>query len=192
MPLFIFFFAIFQLGDCHSWVHCVDYRGSGNSLNYFDGSKCKGVPRNWFKSYGSGFYNAVPRHNQFGVDRGYNLHNNGAIYDGRTGRHTCQGDATLGLDRNYDGANNVVHYEVGKSYRLAWPAKNHVAATCDNRWNPDFGLRLYAYRQNQNNLKNPNQAEFNRGQLSASFSDDPHVPGRIDFKGFQNCPKFCD
>ena len=57
----------------------------------------------------------------FEKDRGYNLHSNTNAWDGLAS--TCQGDATLGLETNYDGANNVVHYEVGKSYRLAWPGK---------------------------------------------------------------------
>ena len=29
-------------------------------------------------------------------------------------------------------------------------------------------------------------------EVKASFSDDPHVQGQIDFKGFMNCPRFCD
>merc|ERR1719228_2982476 len=38
----------------------------------------------------------------------------------------------------------------------------------------------------------PTQEVFKQNQLKASFSDDPHVRNTIDFKGFQNCPRFCD
>jgi len=180
-------FSIFylQTSHSHSWVHCVDYdTNSQNDLNYWNEAKCKGLPRNLFKTT----HNAIPQHHRFGFDRGFNTQVRG---DGSGPR--CQGDASLGLDRNYGSRSNVVTYQKGRTYRLAWPAKNHAAATCTNRFIPDTALELFAFRQsNEANLINPSQRQFNRKPMPSSWSSDPHVRGRIDFKGFQNCPKFCE
>ena len=68
----------------------------------------------------------------FEKSRGYNIHSDANPWDGVAS--TCQGDATLGLETNYDGANNVVHYEVGKSYRLAWPGNSITTKSDQNHW----------------------------------------------------------
>jgi len=68
--------------------------------------------------------------------------------------------------------------------RLAWPSKNHVAASCTNPFIPDTSLELFVAPQSAS-------PTFTQA-VQASFSDDPHVNSVIDFKGFQNCPRFCD
>eukprot|EP00493_Phyllostaurus_siculus_P010215 UN10354 len=85
----------------------------------------------------------------------------------------------------------LVTYEAGQTYTLAWPPKNHAAATCTNQFIPDTFLRLYMAPYDQA-AGDPTQEVFRESQLTASFSDDPHVRNTIDFKGFQNCPRFCD
>lgn len=181
----VLFLFIASIADAHSWVHCTDYTGTGNDLNYHNPSQCRSLPRAWYKNQ---FYNAVPRNDQFGVDGGYNIQVN---LDGSGTR--CPGTATIGFDANYQGRQNVVRYMQGETYRLTWPAKNHAAATCTNRFIPDTSLDVFVFKQqDEGNMRDPTQDEFNRTPLPTSFGADPHVQGQIDFKGFQNCPRFCE
>merc|ERR1719486_1253271 len=98
----------------------------------------------------------------------------------------CQGNVAHGL-----GSNSLASYQVGQTYTLAWPPKNHVAASCTNQYIPDTFLKLYMAPYDQA-AGDPTQDTFRQNQLSASFTDDPHVRNVIDYKGFQNCPRFCD
>jgi hypothetical protein len=107
----------------------------------------------------------------------------------QAGSNRCQGNAALGVAANYPSG--LVTYEAGQTYTLAWPPKNHAAATCTNQFIPDTFLRLYMAPYDQA-AGDPTQEVFRESQLTASFSDDPHVRNTIDFKGFQNCPRFCD
>jgi len=68
--------------------------------------------------------------------------------------------------------------------------KNHVAADCTNPFIPDAFLKLYMAPHN--GATDPDQDTFREMQVPASFSDDPHVSGVVDYKGFQNCPRFCE
>jgi len=104
------------------------------------------------------------------------------------GENRCQGTVSNGLAANYP--NGIQTYETGKTYTLARPPKNHVAADCTNPFIPDAFLKLYMAPHN--GATDPDQDTFREMQVPASFSDDPHVSGVIDFKGFQNCPRFCE
>ena len=77
-------------------------------------------------------------------------------------------------------------YKAGSRYCMAWPAKNHVAATCTNVYIPDGGIQIL--RSPINPTADPTQTQF-----KASLVDtiNGHVENTIDFKGFQNCPQFC-
>lgn len=140
----------------------------------FEKDKCLGLPR------------PLPGNRNVGGTFGADI---GMDFRPQAGGARCQGSATAGTAANYPGG--MVTYETGTSYRLAWAPKNHVAATCSNAFIPDTFLKLYMapYDQAQGD---PDQATFRQNQVPASFSDDPHVRGQIDFKGFQNCPRFCD
>ena len=57
-----------------------------------------------------------------------------------------------------------MQYEAGKTYTLAWPPKNHVAAECTNGNIPDAFLRVYM--QPYNGATDPTQEEFKQNQVS--------------------------
>jgi len=129
----------------------------------YEQAQCFGHPR----PKGGNF----PDQQAFGQDRGHDTQNG-----------VCQSTAT----------NNAqfptATYQRGQTVTLAWPSKNHVAAECTNPFIPDTSTKLFFTTDAAGT--NPNPATFT--QMPASFSDDPHVNGVIDFKGFQNCPNFCD
>jgi len=161
--------ALVPLVYSHSWLHCTNYVGD---LETFEPENCLGNPR----PLSSG--NNV-NDNSFGQDIGMNY---------QPGANRCQGNVNNGLDANYP--NGIQTYETGRSYTLAWPPKNHVAAECTNPFIPDAFLKLYMAPHN--GATDPDQDTFREMQVPASFSDNPHANGVIDFQGFQNCPRFCD
>merc|ERR1719450_326950 len=95
----------------------------------------------------------------------------------------CQGQVR---PENADG---LVSYEVGQTYTLAWPPKNHVAASCTSPYIPDTSLDLYVAPFD--GVSDP--ANFaDETPVTASFSEVRHKDKTIDFEGFQNCPRFCE
>lgn len=164
MKLIISFLIAFA--SAHSWVECTDYRGP---TDLYDASKCQGLPRPLSDGRNVG--------SMFGGDIGMD-HRPGSS------NNECQGNVGRGLETNYQV---MATYQVGQTYTLAWPPKNHVAAECTSRHIPSTSLtlRVHAY----DGLSDP--ATFTQ-QVPASFSDSPHEDGKIDFKGFQNCPRFCE
>lgn len=104
----------------------------------------------------------------FGVDTGFNLHSGKG----------CQ--CSEGPD-NYKGA-IMAKYSPGQLVCLAYPPKTHVAAQCTNPFIPDAGVQI------------TRSALYNEGVVAASYShlNGVHETGVVDFKGFQNCPNFCD
>jgi len=157
----------------HSWLECTKYEGD---LEVFEKDKCLGLPR------------PLPGNRNVGGTFGADI---GMDFRPQAGGARCQGNAQAGVAANYGGQANLVEYEVGKTYTIAWPPKNHVAAECTNAFIPDTFLKLYMtpYDATQGD---PDQDTFKEMPVKASFSDDPHVQGQIDFKGFMNCPRFCD
>jgi len=137
-------------------------------LEDFEPDKCLGRPR------------PLPGGRNVGGTFGADI---GMDFRPQVGGSRCQGSPTSGTPTQ-------VTYEAGKTYTLAWAPKNHVAASCTNAFIPDNFLRVYMAPYNGET--DPTQEEFKANQVRASFSDDPHVRGTIDFKGFQNCPKFCE
>lgn len=108
----------------------------------------------------------------FGTDTGFNQQ------PGATRCHSSEGEHP-----SYPMAT----YQRGQQITLAWPTKNHVAATCTNAFIPDTSLELFAAP-----FTSTDTIENAWTQVPASFSDDPHTNGDMDFKGFQNCPDFCN
>lgn len=175
MTVFSYIFSYLLLTvHSHSWVECTDYRGG---LNYYEPSKCFGLPRPLSDGRNVGA--------TFGLDIGMDFRPKA---DGTGAR--CQGNIGRGLNDNYP--TGLVSYEAGNTYTLAWPPKNHVAADCSssNQYIPDSGLTLHLSRFDD--ISDPSQSDFDNNQLPASFTSIPHTPDTIDFKGFQKCPKFCE
>lgn len=104
----------------------------------------------------------------FGVDTGFNFHSG----------QGCQ--CSEGPD-NYKGA-IMAKYSPGQLVCLAYPPKTHVAAPCTNPFIPDAGVQI------------TRSALYNDGVVAASYShlNGVHEKGVVDFKGFQNCPRFCE
>jgi len=149
----------------HSWLHCSDYRGD---VKYFEEDKCFGHPR----PLGGG----LPAAQAFGQDIGFDEQRN----PGDTSQcHAPQTDPLA----NFPAA----RYKQGATIRLAWPSKNHVAAPCTNPYIPDTSLELFFEPYGAG----ADPAQFTK-VVEASFSTDPHENGKIDYKGFQNCPAFCE
>lgn len=146
--------------QAHSWIHCSDYRGDRSN---YQPEHCHGHPR---PDNGR-----VPQMYTFGVDFGFNEQPD----------TTCHVGAADELD-GYP----MARYKQGQEITLAWPSKNHVAASCTNPYIPDTSLELFVAPKTSHG--HPDDFE----QVQASFSDEPHVNGSIDFKGFQNCPAFCE
>lgn len=134
----------------------------GDLVNYEE-DQCFGNPRP--------LGGVVPQQRAFGADFGFNQQ------PGDTACHS--NEASL-------ASFPMATYQRGQTITLAWPTKNHVAAECTNPFIPDTSLELFV--QPSDGADNP--AAWT--QVRASFSDDPHENGQIDFKGFQKCPDFCN
>lgn len=164
MELIISFLIAFV--SAHSWVECTDYRGS---TDVYEATKCHGLPRPLSDGRNVGAL--------FGGDIGMD-HRPGSS------NNQCQGSISRGLQANYP---TMTTYQVGQTYTLAWPPKNHVAAECTNQHIPSTSLTLRVH--SYDGVSDP--ATFTQ-QVPASFSEFPHEEQKMDFKGFQNCPKFCE
>lgn len=117
------------------------------------------------------------------------------------GRARCGGtqmNATFGQDTGFnehsakcqcarDSPKNdapVAQYVPGQRVCLAYPPKNHVAAPCTNEFIPDAGVRIMRSGVNPTS-DDALASEYAQGNGAHTF-------GQIDYKGFQNCPNFCD
>lgn len=165
MTYYLILFLLLQQTFSHSWLECTKYTGD---LEDFEPDKCEGLPRE------------LPGGRNVGQTFGADI---GMDFRPQAGGARCQGSPTTGTATQ-------VTYEAGKTYTLAWAPKNHVAAECTNAFIPDNFLRVYMAPYNGET--DPTQDQFKENQVKASFSDDPHVRGTMDMKGFQNCPKFCE
>lgn len=154
-------FLLIKLTVQHSWIECVDYSiNSDSDLNYYDDNKCSGYPRGAQIQHSAGF----------GIDTGFDLRD----------ANRCQSNNR----DSYDDFTPMATYTPGQRVCLAYPAKNHVAETCTNRFIPDNGMIIKrSVVQNSDN--------FNNAQFYDHLNGD-HIKGDIDFKGFQRCPKFCE
>jgi len=130
---------------------------------YYEPESCFGHPR---PANGK-----IPQMTAFGVDTGFNE-------QPTTTCHNGPHDPVDGYP--------MARYRPGQQVTLAWPSKNHVAAQCTNAYIPDTSLELFVAQVDADG--HPDDFV----PVPASFSDDPHVDGVMDFKGFQNCPAFCE
>merc|ERR1719266_1717927 len=131
---------------------------------HFEADKCFGNPRP--------LDGKVPGMTPFGQDTGFNQQPGSTLCHSTESTHASYPMAT---------------YQRGQQITLAWPTKNHVAAECTNSFIPDTALELFVAP-----FTTTTETNYEWSQVSASFSEDPHVNGQMDFKGFQNCPDFCN
>jgi len=155
----------------HSWVACTDYRmANQQDSEVYDPSKCKAFPRNWMSVA-----------SDLGVDRGFNFQGDET--------NTCRDPVQTAPGYGYTDQYPMAQYAPGQQVCLAWPTKNHVAATCTNPYIPDQGVKIFA--SGPNPTQNPTQSQFKNFVVDDAVNG-VHQNGVIDFKGFQNCPRFCD
>jgi hypothetical protein len=157
-----------NLCAAHSWVACADYIDP--NADVYDDTKCRGYPRYWSNNVGSAF----------GVDTGFN-------YQMSSNTAVCRDPMSNPVTAAYTSRYPMATYSPGQTVCLAWPSKNHVAATCTNPYIPDTSLKIMLSPRNPSS--DPSLEVFQQNVI-ADLGD--HVNGVIDFKGFQHCPRFCE
>ena len=161
------FYSFFTYSLSHSWISCTNYQLDSNinkftSIDY-NNNKCLGYPRNYNLQYQSDLNRG------FGYDTGYN-------YKGQ--------DCKYNYNSQYYNDLKMSKYTPGQQICLTYPSKNHVASECTNNYVPDNGIKIY--RSINKNLDNNDfTKEYNH-------LNGIHQNGIIDYKGFQNCPGFCN
>eukprot|EP01118_Nematostelium_gracile_P000409 TRINITY_DN1044_c0_g1_i1.p1 TRINITY_DN1044_c0_g1~~TRINITY_DN1044_c0_g1_i1.p1 ORF type:complete len:353 (-),score=65.02 TRINITY_DN1044_c0_g1_i1:26-1084(-) len=158
----------------HSWVSCTHYdRSSGTDSSVYNAGKCTGFGRGWART-------CEYTNNQFGLDCGYNQQNANQVCP--TPLNSANYNST------YSTQSPMAVYAPGETVCLAWPAKNHVAASCVNVNIPDFGTKVYM------SAANPTADPTSVNDLRSNFrmiEDLGTNPGADAYLGFQNCPRFC-
>lgn len=130
---------------------------------YYDPSKCHGIARCGERQQRSGF----------GVDTGFD-------FRPRVGTASCQ------CKRSVEEEVKTT-YVPGQRVCVAYPPKNHVAAHCQNKYIPDAGISFF--RSKVNAVEDP---AFRKWPVEYPHGNGQHQNGQVDYKGFQNCPKFCE
>jgi len=164
-----------SLVEAHSWVACADYRITNQKdADYYNNDACFGFARN-FKEFDRGF----------GVDAGYDY---SIPADGDT-PNSCPTRAPRQnpVSASYTDKYPMPRYTPGQEVCLAWPSKNHVAATCTNQYIPDGGVKIFL--SSVNPTSDPTQLQFEKNMIAELPK---HQNGVMDFKGYQNCSKFCE
>jgi len=164
------FVVILCIGDSlgHSWVACTDYRIENDQDKAdYSPEKCRGFARLWKNGHGGGI---------FGQDTGFNYQPG----DGAT----CRDPVTSPVDSGYSSTFPMATYYPGQLVTIAWPPKNHVAASCSNAFIPDFGTKIFVSVANPTSDLTTDSLTLLK-DLGANKVPDGMV-------GYQNCPKFCE
>jgi len=174
MRNFIVLSLFIGLAASHSWLACADYASEGDTQ--WDHTKCRGYGRSAKDACQAAGTNDLA---SFG--RECNMANNGQA--------GCPKPRTTPISAAYSAQYPMATYYQGQRVCLAWPAKNHAAATCTNQYIPDNGIKLLV--SDVNPTADPPQASFDAKALP-NFGNGVHQTATIDFKGFQNCSRFCE
>jgi len=167
MKLLIALLSLYFLLDVvrgHSWVQCADYTDA--SASTWDVNKCRAYPRAYITVFQYVNY-------QFGADAGMDYR--------PTNDKACK---TAPSGNDYTDKYPKATYALGQRVCLAWPAKNHVAASCANANIVDHGVKVY--RSGVNPSSDPTLAGFRQNLVA-----DLGAASGTNMKGFQNCPGFC-
>jgi hypothetical protein len=169
LPLFLI-----QLGyvSSHSWLQCTNYKiTSDNDKNYFNASNCLGRSRCGWNSL------LDEEKSGFGTDSDLQFTRD---------PNACQ--CYKDNAKAYTKEAPMSHYDLGQTVCLAYPAKNHVAENCKahpnttNEFIPDGGITIAMSAL-------PNTETYD---VVIPHQNGIHQKGKIDYKGYQNCPKFCE
>ncbi|CAM9169108.1 unnamed protein product, partial [Phaeothamnion confervicola] len=117
---------------------------------------------------------------EFALDRGFDYQM------GESTGQWCKTSRNGATD--YTPALPKATYTQGQTVCLAYPAKNHVAAPCTNQYIPDTDFKIF--RSAVNPTSDPSLDQFK--QHNVPHYNGVHKDGTMDYKGFQNCPGFCD
>ena len=146
---------LISYANAHSWLHCVNYdRSASLNAGSIRNSLCNAFPR------------GIPDTAVFGEDRGYNY----------------QPISNVACRTRYAG--NPITYTRGRTYRMLWPAKNHISAPCTNPFIKDQSLKLYLFPTSNLNSSDPS---FSTWTTNTYLYFDFKANG----EGFQNCPDAC-
>ncbi|OQR89560.1 hypothetical protein THRCLA_09690 [Thraustotheca clavata] len=153
--------------SAHSWIECSNYLLTSEAdRNYWDASKCLGYPRC-----------SASRNGVFGSEGSLNYQ---SVND-----TSCQ--CNRGSDNEYTTTYPKATYQQGQRVCLAYPSKNHVADLCTSQYIPDNGMVIY-----RSELGATSDPPLEKWPFSYPNTNGEHTNGQIDYKGFQNCPKFCE
>ena len=167
---FLVFHSFFSYSLSHSWISCTNYQLESNINKItpieYNNNQCLGYPRNYNLQFESDLNRG------FGYDTGYN-------YKGQ--------DCKYNYNSQYYNTIKMSKYNPGQQVCLTYPSKNHVASECTNNYVPDNGIKIYRSinKNSDNELSNDFTKEYNH-------LNGIHQNGMIDYKGFQNCPGFCN
>ena len=167
---FLVFHSFFYYSLSHSWISCTNYQLESNINKItpieYNNNQCLGYPRNYNLQFESDLNRG------FGYDTGYN-------YKGQ--------DCKYNYNSQYYNTIKMSKYNPGQQVCLTYPSKNHVASECTNNYVPDNGIKIYRSinKNSDNELSNDFTKEYNH-------LNGIHQNGMIDYKGFQNCPGFCN
>jgi len=161
----------------HSWVSCTDYQLSNEypkdittNSSYmpisnsinYEIDKCLGFSRNYQLQHSSDINRG------FGYDTGYNFRSSECKYS---------------YESNYYSSDiPMAKYNPGSSICLTYPSKNHVAATCTSKHILDNGMKIY-----RSIKKSTDDFSKEYNHLNGK-----HQIDTIDYRGFHNCPGFCN
>lgn len=169
LVLTAFFLGLCALVTAHSWIDCTDYKiNTSTDAQTYKIENCKARPRKWADHAGGGV---------LGADTGYNHQDFSCLYP-------------MGSD-NYTPQYPQATYKQGQRVCLAWPSKNHVAATCTNAYIPDGGSGVYMSSRGATSDPSSPSSWTQLADLGKN------TPGKMlgevgGGMGFQNCPLFCN
>ena len=161
----------------HSWVSCTNYqlpneypKDITTNSSYmplsnsinYELDKCLGFSRNYQLQHSSDINRG------FGFDTGYNFRSSECKYS---------------YESNYYSSDiPMAKYNPGSSVCLTYPSKNHVAATCTSKNILDNGMKIF-----RSIKKSTDDFSKEYNHLNGKHQSDT-----IDYRGFHNCPGFCN
>ena len=162
--------SLFSVANAHSWVYCSDYKILTESdKSEYNVNNCDGYTRCGDNSF------VDVQKNGFGADSNFQFSRL---------PNTCQCSIDSEDPQNYTMRSFAPHYFDNELICLAYPSKGHVADECglSNKFIPDIGTTI-----TRSSKQSVDEFDIFYKQLNGM-----HAQGVVDYKGYQNCPKFCE